>query len=60
MCGYTPLLMSSVCLSSRLQRGYNGVDGAEFQRRELQLRSSSVIVAARHARHARQIHLAIR
>jgi hypothetical protein len=26
--------LSCVCLSSRLQRGYNGVERAEFQRRE--------------------------
>ncbi len=39
--------ISPVGLSSRLQRGYNSVGRAEFQRREWQIRSSSVQFSAR-------------
>jgi hypothetical protein len=43
----------TVSLSSRLQRGYNSVEQAEFQHREWQLRSSSVVNSARHMRQTR-------
>ncbi len=49
-------LLAAVCLSSRLQQGYNGVERAEFQRREQQLRSSSVLFSAR-LRGSRALHI---